>query len=67
MAQSSRKVGTLIKSSFGLQIAVCCSDNAEVVCKKNNLTFSELLRPYSLLGNKGKLNFPLHLRKLLNA
>lgn len=42
--QSERE---FLQDSFLPQIAVCCSYDAEVVCRKNNLTFVELVQPFS--------------------
>ena len=56
MAQSSQKGGyAFVKDAFGLPVAVLCSEDASVICKKNKLTFVELLRPFCRLTTEGAL------------
>ena len=54
MAQSLQSIESLIKSAFALQVAVQCAEDVEVICKKNSLTFAELLRPFSQLNTQGE-------------
>jgi hypothetical protein len=54
MAQSTRSVESLVKLTYALQIATRCSEDAEQICKKNHLTFPDLLRPFSVVSEKGK-------------
>lgn len=44
----------LIQNIFSPLIGVICSPQADELCYKNNLTFVELLQPYSKLTNDGK-------------
>ena len=44
-----------MKDAFGLPVAVLCSDDASLICKKNKLTFVELLRPFCRLTSEGAL------------
>ena len=55
MAKSSCGIETLIKTTFPLQVAVRCSEEVEFTCQKNNLSFSEMLKPFCALSNNGKL------------
>ena len=54
MAQSTRSVESLVKLTYALQIATRCSEDAEQICKKNHLTFPDLLRPFSVVSDKSK-------------
>ena len=42
-----------IKNLFGIHVAVLCTEDAEKIAKKNNLTFCEMLRPFSQLPVEG--------------
>jgi len=56
MAQSPQKGGyAFVKDTFGLPVAVMCSEDASLICKKNKLTFVELLRPFCRLTSDGAL------------
>lgn len=46
----------IIQNVFSPLIGVICSPTAEELCYKNNLTFVELLQPYSKLTNDGKIH-----------
>ena len=39
-----------IHDYYGPILTVCASDDAEIIANKNNLTFTELLQPFSKLG-----------------
>lgn len=54
MAKSPQSVESLIKSAFALQVAVRCTEEVEFTCRKNSLSFSELLRPFCALSNNGE-------------
>lgn len=54
MAKSSSSVESLIKKTYALQVAVRCTEEAELICGKNNLKFFELLRPFCGLSNNGE-------------
>ena len=53
MAQSSESIEALIKNAFALQIAVRTTEDADAICRKNHLTFPELLAPFSQLHSQG--------------
>lgn len=55
MAQSGQTVEALIKSAFALQVAVRSTEGAEAICKKNRLSFTELMRPFCQLSTQGEL------------
>lgn len=54
MAQSTRSVESVVKLTYALQIATRCSEDAVQICKKNHLTFPDLLRPFSVVSDKSK-------------
>lgn len=54
MAQSLHSIELIIKKTYALQVAVRCTPGAEAVCKKNNLTFCDLLEPFSHLTSQSK-------------
>lgn len=56
MAQSGQTVEALIKSAFALQVAVRSTEGAEAICKKNRLSFTELMRPFCQLSTQGELH-----------
>lgn len=58
MAQSFHNVQELIQDSFVPMVAVLCSEEAERVTNKNNLTFAELLRPFCRLTSEGRSRSP---------
>lgn len=54
MAQCVQSVQELIQDSFVPKVAVLCSEDAQKITRKNNLNFSELLRPFCRLTSEGK-------------
>ncbi|XP_072246347.1 trafficking protein particle complex subunit 8 isoform X2 [Leuresthes tenuis] len=58
MAQCVQSVQEFIQDSFVPMIAVLCSKEAERVTRKNNLNFSELLRPFCRLTSEGHIRDP---------
>lgn len=44
----------IIQNVFSPMIGVICSPHADELCARNNLTFVELLQPFSKLTNDGK-------------
>lgn len=54
MAKSCQSVESLIKSTFALQVAVRCTEEVEIACRKNHLQFCEMLRPFCALSNNGE-------------
>lgn len=53
MAQSLYDVDTIFKRTYSLQVAVRCTSSAEDLCRKNSLTFCELVEPFSHLSSPG--------------
>ncbi|KAK6313879.1 hypothetical protein J4Q44_G00153380 [Coregonus suidteri] len=58
MAQCVQSVQEFIQDSFVPMVAVLCSEDAEKVTRKNNLNFSELLRPFCRLTSEGHTRDP---------
>ncbi|XP_034036210.1 trafficking protein particle complex subunit 8 isoform X2 [Thalassophryne amazonica] len=58
MAQCVQSVQEFVQDSFVPMVAVLCSEEAERVTRKNNLTFSELLRPFCRLTSEGHIRDP---------
>ncbi|XP_058494315.1 trafficking protein particle complex subunit 8 isoform X2 [Solea solea] len=58
MAQCVQSVQEFVQDSFVPMVAVLCSDEAERVTRKNNLTFAELLRPFCRLTSEGHIRDP---------
>ena len=54
MAQCSQSASEFIQGAFCPMVAVMCSEDAERVCQKNNLSFVELVRPFCQLTSEGK-------------
>uniref|UniRef100_A0A8K9Y0Z5 Trafficking protein particle complex 8 n=1 Tax=Oncorhynchus mykiss TaxID=8022 RepID=A0A8K9Y0Z5_ONCMY len=55
MAQCVQSVQELIQDSFVPKVAVLCSEDAQKITRKNNLNFSELLRPFCRLTSEGHM------------
>ena len=53
MAQCNQSAQEFIQETFGPMVAVLCSHDANVVCQKNNLSFVELVQPFSRLSAEG--------------
>ncbi|KAM6962723.1 trafficking protein particle complex subunit 8 [Aplochiton taeniatus] len=58
MAQCVQSVQEFIQDSFVPMVAVLCSEDADEVTRKNNLNFSELLRPFCRLTSEGHIRDP---------
>ncbi|XP_055800032.1 trafficking protein particle complex subunit 8 isoform X2 [Salvelinus fontinalis] len=58
MSQCVQSVQEFIQDSFVPMVAVLCSEDAEKVTRKNNLNFSELLRPFCRLTSEGHMRDP---------
>ncbi|MGH0149950.1 UNVERIFIED_CONTAM: hypothetical protein FKN15_016344 [Acipenser sinensis] len=58
MAQCLQSVQEFIQDSFVPMVAVLCSEDAEQVTRKNNLNFSELVRPFCRLTSEGHMRDP---------
>lgn len=53
MAQTKKSVSEFIQDAFCPMVAVLCSYDAETICRKNNLTFAELIQPFCRLPSEG--------------
>ena len=53
MAQTKKSAGEFIQDAFCPMVAVLCHYGAESVCRKNNLTFAELIQPFCHLHSEG--------------
>ena len=54
MAQCKQSAQEFIKSTFSPQVAVLCSNDAELLCQKNNLSFVQLVQPFCRLTTEGR-------------
>ena len=52
MSQFKKSTIEFILDSFSPTVALHCSHDAEIICAKNNLTFDELLQPFSRLNGE---------------
>ncbi|CAF0821694.1 unnamed protein product [Rotaria sordida] len=52
MAQTKKSVSEFIQDAFCPMVAVLCSYDAETICRKNNLTFAELIQPFCRLPSE---------------
>lgn len=58
MARAGKTAQEFIKDSFSPVVAVLCSPKVENVVAKNNLTFTELLQPFTTMESEGNsLNY----------
>lgn len=53
MAQCTQSAHEFIQSAFCPLVAVMCSEDAEKICQKNNLSFVEMVRPFCHLTSEG--------------
>ncbi|RDD44153.1 Trafficking protein particle complex subunit 8 [Trichoplax sp. H2] len=58
---STQSAYEIIQSAFPFHIAAMCSDDAEAVCRKNNLSFVDLLRPFCKPTLEGRIKDPSNL------
>ncbi|MGH0126763.1 UNVERIFIED_CONTAM: hypothetical protein FKN15_040417 [Acipenser sinensis] len=65
MAQCLQSVQEFIQDSFVPMVAVLCSKDAEQVTRKNNLNFSELVRPFCRLTSEVSSNEPQPVEQFL--
>lgn len=56
MAHRKKSEVEFIQDTFCPQVAVLCSYDAEVVCRKNSLTFVELVQPFCRFNGESILN-----------
>lgn len=55
MARTGKTAQEFIKDSFSPVVAVLCSPKVENVVSKNNLTFTELLQPFTKMESEGNV------------
>ena len=55
MVDRTQNVKDFIRELFSPRIASICSENAQIICQKNNLSFVEILQPFSRLNLEGTL------------
>ena len=53
MAECKQTSQEFIKNAFPPMVAALCSHDAELICKKNNLSFCELIQPFCHLTTEG--------------
>ncbi|XP_045191789.2 trafficking protein particle complex subunit 8-like isoform X2 [Mercenaria mercenaria] len=58
MAQHKQTAHEFIQSTFSPQIAVLCSNDAELLCQKNNLSFVQLVQPFCRLKTEAHIKDP---------
>lgn len=54
MAQCVQSVQEFIQDSFVPLVAALCSEEAERLTRRNNLSFAELVRPFCRLTSEGR-------------
>ena len=54
MAQHKQSATDFIQSTFSPQVAVLTSNDAELLCQKNNLSFVQLVQPFCTLKTEGE-------------
>ena len=54
MADLLHPFPSFIKNSYGIRVAVRSTQDVEELCRKNHLSFCELLRPFSQLSTESK-------------
>lgn len=58
MAQCTQSAHEFIQSAFCPMVAVMCSEDAEKICQKNNLSFVEMVRPFCHLTSEAHIRDP---------
>ena len=54
MARCTQSAQEFILSAFPIYVGALTSEDAELVCRKNHLSFAELIRPFCQLQSDGK-------------
>ncbi|XP_076818289.1 trafficking protein particle complex subunit 8-like [Clavelina lepadiformis] len=52
MSQCSQSTDGFIKTLFGPRVGVLCSQDAEIISRRNNLSFAELIRPFCTINSE---------------
>lgn len=58
MAQCKLTPHEYIQNAFAPQVAILCSEDADIVCLRNNLKFVELIQPFSRLNGETRICDP---------
>ena len=58
MSQCFQSTDGFIKTLFGPRVAVLCSQDAEIISRRNNLSFAELIRPFCTINNELQVHDP---------
>ena len=53
MAQCKQSAQSFIREALAPMVAVLCSQDAEAVCLKNNLSFVQLIKPFCRMTAEG--------------
>jgi trafficking protein particle complex subunit 8 len=61
MAQRRKSEIEFIQDTFSPIVTVSCSYDAEIICRKNNLTFVELVQPFCRLNGESKIFDPTNI------
>ena len=58
MVETVKSTYDFIKGALPIRVGVLASDDAEEICLKNNLTFTDLVKPFSTLTNESQIQGP---------
>ena len=58
MSQCFQSTDGFIKLLFGPRVAVLCSQDAEILSRRNNLSFAELIRPFCSINSEIQVRDP---------
>lgn len=58
MVETVKSTYDFIKGALPVRVGVLASDDAEAICLKNNLTFADLVKPFSTLTNESQISGP---------
>ena len=61
MAKCVQSTQEFIYNAFPAMVGALASEDAEAICKKNDLSFVELIRPFCQLASDGKVFFSKNL------
>lgn len=58
MVETIKSTYDFIKDALPVRVGILASGDAEKVCMKNNLSFSDLIKPFSILTNEAQIQGP---------
>ena len=58
MSQCCQTTDSFVKVLFGPRVAVLCSQDAEIISRRNNLSFAELIRPFCSINSELQVRDP---------